>query len=758
MCKLNNNDCKLLWFIILVLLFDHLTSESESLEFACKPPRHSTYPFCNTSLTISVRAQSLISLLTLSEKLQRLTTNSSSIPRLGIPPYQWRNHALHGVAATTVASATSFPQVILTAASFNRTLWYLIGSAIGVEGRALYNAGLAGLTFWSPNVNVFRDPRWGRGQETPGEDPMVSSAYASEFVRGLQGGPHHHGLFVSACCKHFTAYDLDKWANFTKYNFNALVTQQDLEDTYLPPFRSCIQQGGASCLMCSFNQVNGVPACANEDLLGLARTKWGFQGYITSDCDAVATVYEYHKYAKSAEDAVADVLRAGVDINCGTYMLRHTQTAIKQGKVKEEELDRALFNLFSVQLRLGMFDGDPRKGQFGKLGPWNVCSTEHRTLALEAARQGIVLLKNENKILPLDRDFITSLAVIGPMATETKLGGDYSGCSSRSIYEELQEFTKGFLSISYASGCHDIACQSVEGFNEAIETAKEADYVIIVAGIDTTQEGEDLDRDSLVLPGEQMALISAIADASKRPVILVLTGGGPLDVLSADRNPLISSILWVGYPGEAGAKALAEIIFGLVNPAGRLPMTWYPESFTNVPMSDMNMRADPSRGYPGRTYRFYTGTRIYGFGHGLSYSAFSYKFLSSSPTKISLHKSLKAERLEGVDEVLVDDMQDCSKLRFGMQVSVMNLGDLDGRHVVMLFSRWPKVLQGSPTTQLVGFSSVHTVSYESIETSILVDPCQHLSLAHESGKRILPLGSYTFSVRDTHHTLSLQIY
>ncbi|KAL1365463.1 hypothetical protein AAHE18_03G289900 [Arachis hypogaea] len=684
-----------------------------SLEFACKPPRHSTYPFCNTSLTISVRAQSLISLLTLSEKLQRLTTNSSSIPRLGIPPYQWRNHALHGVAATTVASATSFPQVILTAASFNRTLWYLIGSAIGVEGRALYNAGLAGLTFWSPNVNVFRDPRWGRGQETPGEDPMVSSAYASEFVRGLQGGPHHHGLFVSACCKHFTAYDLDKWANFTKYNFNALVTQQDLEDTYLPPFRSCIQQGGASCLMCSFNQVNGVPACANEDLLGLARTKWGFQGYITSDCDAVATVYEYHKYAKSAEDAVADVLRAGVDINCGTYMLRHTQTAIKQGKVKEEELDRALFNLFSVQLRLGMFDGDPRKGQFGKLGPWNVCSTEHRTLALEAARQGIVLLKNENKILPLDRDFITSLAVIGPMATETKLGGDYS------------------------------ACQSVEGFNEAIETAKEADYVIIVAGIDTTQEGEDLDRDSLVLPGEQMALISAIADASKRPVILVLTGGGPLDVLSADRNPLISSILWVGYPGEAGAKALAEIIFGLVNPAGRLPMTWYPESFTNVPMSDMNMRADPSRGYPGRTYRFYTGTRIYGFGHGLSYSAFSYKFLSSSPTKISLHKSLKAERLEGVDEVLVDDMQDCSKLRFGMQVSVMNLGDLDGKACCDVFSRWPKVLQGSPTTQ---------------SGCILVDPCQHLSLAHESGKRILPLGSYTFSVRDTHHTLSLQIY
>ncbi|MED6131849.1 hypothetical protein PIB30_013579 [Stylosanthes scabra] len=751
-----NKHCNLFFFILL-LIFHLLSSQSLSLEFPCKPPRHTNYPFCNTSLTISARARSLISLLTLSDKLHSLTTNASSIPRLGIPPYQWGNHALH--------AATTFPQVILTAASFNRTLWYLIGSAIGVEARAMYNVGQAGLTFWSPNVNVFRDPRWGRGQETPGEDPMLVSAYASEFVRGLQGASHDQGLFTSACCKHFTAYDLNKWANFTKYNFNALVTQQDLEDTYLPPFRSCIQQGGASCLMCSFNQVNGVPACANEDLLGLARSKWGFQGYITSDCDAVATVYEYHKYAKSPEDAVADVLRAGVDLNCGTYMLRHTQSAIKQGKVEEEELDRALFNLFSVQLRLGMFDGDPRKGQFGKLGPWNVCTTEHTTLALEAARQGIVLLKNENKILPLDRGFITSLAVIGPMATETKLGGDYSGvaCSSRSIYEELQEFTKGLLSISYASGCHDIACQSVEGFNEAIQTAKEAEYVIIVAGIDTTQEGEDHDRASLVLPGEQMALISAIADASKRPVILVLTGGGPLDVLSADRNPLIASIVWVGYPGEAGGKALTEIIFGLVNPAGRLPMTWYPESFTNVPMSDMNMRADPSRGYPGRTYRFYTGTRVYGFGHGLSYSAFSYKFSSSSPSKISLYTSVKADKLllEDVDHVLVDDdMQDCSTLRFEMQVSVMNLGDLDGSHVVMLFSRWPNnnVLEGSPTTQLVGFSSVHTVSYESIETSILVDPCQHLSIADEKGKRVLPLGNYTFTVGDTHHTLSLQIY
>lgn len=634
----------------------------------------------------------------------------------------------------------------------------------------MFNVGQAGLTYWAPNINLFRDPRWGRGQETPGEDPMLASAYAVEFVRGLQGlsgiervvgddeeEDKENKLMVSACCKHFTAYDLDMWRQFARYNFNAVVSQQDLEDTYQPPFRGCIQQGKASCLMCSYNEVNGVPACASEELLGLARDKWGFKGYITSDCDAVATVYEYQKYAKSEEDAIADVLKAGTDINCGTYMLRHTESAIKQGKVKEEDLDRALLNLFSVQLRLGLFDGDPIRGRFGKLGPNDVCTPEHKTLALEAARQGIVLLKNDKKFLPLDRDTGASLAVIGPMAATTKLGGGYSGipCSSTSLYEGLKGFAER---ISYAFGCHDVPCDSDNGFAEAIDTAKQADFVVIVVGLDTTQETEDHDRVSLLLPGKQMDLVSSVADASKNQVILVLTGGGPLDVSFAQRNQQIASILWVGYPGEAGGKALAEIIFGEYNPAGRLPVTWYPEAFTNVPMNDMNMRADPSRGYPGRTYRFYTGSRVYGFGHGLSYSDYSYNFLSA-PSKISLSRIIKdgsrkklsyqAEKeVYETDYVPVNELQNCNSLSFSVHISVMNLGDLDGSHVVMLFSRGPKVVEGSPESQLVGFSRVHTISNKSLETSILVYPCEHLSFADEQGIRILPLGPHTLSVGD----------
>lgn len=643
----------------------------------------------------------------------------------------------------------------------------------------MFNVGQAGLSFWAPNVNVFRDPRWGRGQETPGEDPMVGSAYAVEFVRGIQGvegikkvlndhdGDDDDGLMVSACCKHFTAYDLEKWGEFSRYNFNAVVTQQDLEDTYQPPFRGCVQQGKASCLMCSYNEVNGVPACASKDLLGLVRNKWGFEGYIASDCDAVATVFEYQKYAKSAEDAVADVLKAGMDINCGTFMLRHTESAIEQGLVKEEDLDRALFNLFSVQIRLGLFNGDPEKGKFGKLGPQDVCTPEHKKLALEAARQGIVLLKNDNKFLPLDRKDGVSLAIIGPMATTSELGGGYSGipCSPRSLYDGLKEYAK---TISYAFGCSDVKCDSDDGFAVAIDIAKQADFVVIVAGLDTTLETEDLDRVSLLLPGKQMDLVSRVAAASRRPVILVLTGGGPLDVSFAENNQLITSILWVGYPGEAGGKALAEIIFGEFNPAGRLPMTWYPESFTNVPMNDMGMRADPSRGYPGRTYRFYTGSRVYGFGHGLSYSDFSYRVLSA-PSKLSLstttngglRRSLlnKVEKeVFEVDHVHVDELRNCNSLSFTVHISVMNVGDLDGSHVVMLFSKWPKNIRGSPESQLVGFSRLHTVSNKSIETSILVDPCEHFSFADEQGKRILPLGNHILNVGDVEHIVSIEIY
>ncbi|KAL6953481.1 putative beta-D-xylosidase 6 [Sarracenia purpurea var. burkii] len=611
---------RFLFFFNTICLFRFAAFTCQSIasyphpEFPCKPPDHHHYAFCNTSLPVATRAQSLISHLTLPEKIQQLIDNATSVPRLGIPSYEWWSESLHGIASNgpgvtfngSIQSATAFPQVLLTAASFNRSLWYLIASAIAVEGRAMYNVGQAGLTFWAPNINIFRDPRWGRGQETPGEDPAVAAAYAVEFVKGFQGGNRRVGggngygfggkrvmigdggrdeLMLSACCKHFTAYDLEKWGNFTRYNFNAVVSKQDLEDTYQPPFRSCIQQGKASCLMCSYNAVNGIPACAREDLFQKARDEWGFKGYITSDCDAVATIFEYQNYTKTPEDAVAVALKAGMDINCGTYLLRHTQSAIEQGKVHEKDIDRALLNLFSVQIRLGIFDGDPIMRLFGKLGHQDVCTSEHKTLALEAARQGIVLLKNEKTFLPLNKNSISSLAIIGPMANKTELGGGYTGvpCSPKSLLNAFPAYAK---KTTYSAGCLDgVPCNSNAGFTDAISIASEADFVIVVAGLDLSQENEDRDRYSLLLPGYQMALITTIAAVIEKPLILVLTGGGPIDVSFAKGDPRIASILWIGYPGEGGGKALAEVIFGDYNPG------WCEENFEFVNKSGTRLYA-----------------------------------------------------------------------------------------------------------------------------------------------------------------------
>lgn len=659
----------------------------------------------------------------------------------------------------------------------------------------MYNVGQAGLTFWAPTINVFRDPRWGRGQETPGEDPMVVSAYSIEYVRGFQGakakmtegrnrgedkkrmggrrrvlsgdgggggGGGGDELMNSACCKHFSAYDLESWQNYARYNFNAIVTAQDMQDTYEPPFRSCIQNAKASCLMCSYNAVNGIPACADKNLLQKARTEWGFKGYITSDCDAVATIYEYQNYTKSPEDAVAIALKAGTDINCGTYMLRHTKSAVDKGKVEEEDIDKALLNLFMVQLRLGLYDGDPIKGKYGKLGPRDVCTSNHKNLALEAAKQGMVLLKNDKNFLPLKKNVVSSLAVIGPMANATdKLGGGYIGvpCNPASIIDGFKKYIK---KTTHSFGCLDVSCTSNVGFPEAISVSKEADFVIVVAGIDLTQETEDHDRFSLLLPGYQMALITTIAATSKKPIVLVLTGGGPLDVSFAQGDPRIAGIIWVGYPGEAGGKALAQIVFGDHNPGGKLPVTWYPESFTSVPMNNMNMRPNHSHNYPGRTYRFYTGPTIYNFGHGLSYTNYTYNILSA-PNTLHVFGSQKTisnnilQQTTGTSNYLYVDKigQHCDSLKFRVEISVKNHGPFDGSAVVMLFARVPGGFKGAPVKQLVEFERVNTVSYLDAKIEIVVDSCKHLSIVDEFGKMILALGDYSILVGDLERVVSI---
>ncbi|KAK4489939.1 hypothetical protein RD792_000589 [Penstemon davidsonii] len=776
-------------FITLTLLL--LSTESTQPPFACDTtnPQTNSLPFCQTTLQIHQRVEDLVSRLTLDEKISQLVNSAPAIPRLGIPAYEWWSEALHGVSGYglgvsfnngRISGATIFPQVILSASTFDARLWYSIGQAIGKEARAVYNEGQAkGMTFWAPNVNIFRDPRWGRGQETPGEDPLVVGKYAVAFVRGFQGdnfegnnnnnniNGHHHLLQASACCKHFTAYDLDNWNGISRLGFNAQVTQQDLADTYQPPFKSCVQQGKASGIMCAYNSVNGVPNCADYNLLTkTARGEWDFHGYITSDCDAVSTMHDILKYANVPEDAVADVLKAGMDVNCGSYLKTYTKSAIDQKKVLESEVDRALHNLFAVRMRLGLFNGDPNKQLYGNIGPDQVCTNEHQELALEAARNGIVLLKNSAKLLPLSKSQTSSLAVIGPNAANAyALRGNYDGppCKNLEILKVIQGYVKNTM---YNQGCNAVNC-TFATIEDAVSVAKNADNVILVMGLDQSQETEDHDRVDLTLPGQQESLVKAVALASKKPVVLVLICGGPLDVSFAKDDQKIGSIIWAGYPGEAGGIALAQIIFGEHNPGGKLPMTWYPKDFINVPMTDMRMRSDPSSGYPGRTYRFYKGTKVFEFGYGLSYTTYSYNFIATTPNTIHLNRlmssiqstneSSSSSSSSSIPYMSVSKIgkEICEKSKFSTFVGVENTGSMAGKHPVLMFVRHGKSRNGSYEKQLVGFESVSLNAGERAKIEFVFNPCEHLSTANEEGLMVIEEGYRYLVVEDKEYPINI---
>ncbi|XP_057965994.1 probable beta-D-xylosidase 5 [Malania oleifera] len=743
--------------LLLLLLLPPTT-----LQYACDPHVLDTtqLTFCNTSLSYEDRAKDLVSRLTLSEKVLQLVNKAAGISRLGVPAYEWWSEALHGVSNTgpgvrfnaTVPGATSFPAVILSAASFNASLWYKMGQVVSTEARAMFNAGLAGLTYWSPNVNVFRDPRWGRGQETPGEDPMVVSKYAVSYVRGLQeGNLTGDRLKVSSCCKHYTAYDVDNWKGVDRFHFDAKVTLQDMEDTYQPPFKSCVEEGHVSSVMCSYNRVNGIPACADPDLLkGVIRGQWGLDGYVVSDCDSIEVYYNAIHYTATPEDAVALALKAGLNMNCGDYLGKYTQNAVNLKKVEESVVDQALIYNYIVLMRLGFFDGDPKTLPFGKLGPSDVCTDDHQMLALEAAKEGIVLLDN-NGALPLSSDTTKSLAVIGPNANATNVMiSNYAGvpCRYTSPIQGLQKYAL----VNYEPGCDGVRCSDSSLIGAAAKAAATADAVVMVVGLNQSIEAEGLDRVNLTLPGFQEKLVMDVANAAKGTVVLVVMSAGPIDVAFAKNVSKIGGILWVGYPGQAGGDAIAQVIFGDYNPGGRSPFTWYPQEYADqVPMTDMNMRANTSQNFPGRTYRFYTGKPVYPFGHGLSYSTFS-KFIKAAPSTILIPVTSTSTPFTILSSIFTTAIEastvNCTNLQFDVVISVRNKGLRDGDHVVLLFWEPPGAagVAGAPNVQLVGFERVKVKQGKAETVTLRVDVCKDLSLADEEGKRKLVTGQHTLVV------------
>ncbi|CAO2141541.1 unnamed protein product [Urochloa humidicola] len=763
----NPSMAKLLVLLLLLLGSSSAVVEAGAPPFSCGPSSPSKgLPFCNTKLPAAQRAADLVSRLTPAEKVAQLGDIAPGVPRLGVPGYKWWNEALHGVAISgkgihldqgAVRAATSFPQVLLTTAAFNDNLWFRIGQATGKEARALYNLGQAeGLTMWSPNVNIFRDPRWGRGQETPGEDPAVASRYGAAFVRGLQGSPSNaHAaappvLQTSACCKHATAYDLENWKGVDRFSFKASVTAQDLADTFNPPFRSCVVDGKASCVMCAYTSVNGVPSCANTDLLTKTfRSSWGLDGYVAADCDAVAIMKNSQFYRPTAEDTVATTLKAGLDIDCGPYIQQYATSAIQKGKLAQQDVDKALKNLFTTRMRLGHFDGDPKSGPYGGLGATHICTPEHKNLALEAALDGIVLLKNGAGVLPLKRGAVASAAVIGHNANDVlALLGNYWGppCAPTTPLQGIQGYVRN---VKFLPGCNSAACNAATT-QQAAALAASSDAVILFMGLSQNQESEGKDRTSLLLPGNQQSLITAAAAAAKRPVILVLLTGGPVDITFAQSNPKIGAILWAGYPGQAGGLAIAKILFGEKNPSGKLPVTWYPEEYTKIPMTDMRMRA--AGGYPGRSYRFYNGKAVYKFGFGLSYSKFSQRLVTGRKNPAHNTSLLAADGLMAVTEDrasydinAIGDVV-CEQLKFPAVVKVKNHGPMDGKHTALVFLRWPNATDGRPVRQLIGFQSQHLKVGEKANLRFELSPCEHFSRVRRDGRRVIDKGSHFLKV------------
>jgi beta-glucosidase len=823
-------------------------------------------PYKNPDLPFVARVDDLVSRMTLEEKVSQMMNAAPAIPRLGIPEYDWWSEALHGVAFSGVA--TVFPQAIGLGATFDAPLVNHVASVISDEARAKYNeaqrhgnrARFYGLTFWSPNINIFRDPRWGRGQETYGEDPYLTGRLGVAFVKGLQGNDPKY-LKVVATPKHYAVHS---GPEPERHRFDAEISERDLRETYLPAFRATITEAHATSIMCAYNRMDGQPCCANTHLLvDILRGEWGFNGYVVSDCGAIDDIYQRHQFVKTAGEASALAVKRGTDIECGDSY-RALVSAVRQGQVSEAEIDTAVKRLFMARFRLGMFD-PPEMVPYASI-PFSANDSEdHRRLALQAARESMVLLKNNNHLLPLSRT-LKSIAVIGPNADAVPvLLGNYNGQPSRAttplagirqhvsaqttVLHELgtaltelsalpvpgsmlrgpngehglkaeffanknlegppvltridpevnfdwgtgspgpevpvDEFSARWTGKLVPAVCgkyqfgaiaddgvrvyldgkliaedwtdhapttvtgevnleagktYDLKMEYYENkvgavaklvwqppaasaespFAEAVKAAKQADAVVMVLGLSSQLEGEEMrihetgflggDRIDIGLPARQQKLLEAVT-ATGKPVVLVLLNGSALAVNWANEH--VPAIVEAWYPGEEGGAALADVLFGDYNPAGRLPVTFYKSVGDLPPFEDYRMQ--------GRTYRYFKGEPLYPFGFGLSYTTFKYDNLQLSSTKVNAGEELR------------------------VTADVENTGAREGDEVVQLYVSRASASVPVPIRSLAGVNRVSLKPGEKRSVSFLLSP-EQLSVIDDRGQRIVEPGGFQISV------------
>lgn len=823
-------------------------------------------PMWNTQLSFEARVQDVVSRLTLEEKVKQMLNATPAIPRLGIPAYEWWNEVLHGVARTPF-KVTVFPQAIAMAATWDTNSLYRMADYAALEGRAIYNKAVEqgrtkerylGLTYWTPNINIFRDPRWGRGQETYGEDPFLTAMLGRAFVRGLQGEDARY-LKAAACAKHYAVHSGPEPSRHID-NFNP--SAYDLWDTYLPAFKELITKANVAGVMCAYNAVNTQPCCASNLLMNdILRNQWKFTGYVTSDCWAIDDFFKYHKTHKDSVTAAVDAVMHGTDIECGTSVYYTLLNGVKNGLIKEEQLDISLRRLFMIRFRLGMFD-PPSMVKYAQTPAAVLESAEHKAHALKMAQQSIVLLKNENNVLPLSKN-IKKIVVLGPNADNPiAVLGNYNGTPSEIVtpftglknklgkntevvYHKAINYTNDTL-LAYTDMTAHYAFDGKPGFkaeyfdnkelqNEPVavrmekqpdhfwqegqvvtasitarnfsarystnftapkdgditfeleaddgyrflindkevinawsrnrwgartyklqakkdsiyklvieywqgegkanirlstgnfeqtnytrllELTKDADAIIYAGGISPQLEGEEMkvdfpgfnggDRTSILLPGVQTELLKKL-QATGKPVIFVMMTGSAIAVpWEAEHVPAIVNA-W--YGGQSAGTAIADVLFGDYNPAGRLPVTFYRADSDLPSFKDYSME--------GRTYRYFKGTALYPFGHGLSYSRFTYSKLAL-PATIKKGKAVK------------------------ISVTVRNTGNRDGEEVIQLYAAHQGHAVTAPLKALKGFQRVMLKAGESRVVSFLLT-AEQLSLVDKEGKLFQPNGEIKIS-------------
>ncbi|GAB5550512.1 MAG: glycoside hydrolase family 3 C-terminal domain-containing protein [Saprospiraceae bacterium] len=681
-----------------------------------------THAYQNPSLSITERTESLIGSMTLEEKVGQLMYNAPAIDRLEVPQYNWWNECLHGVARN--GRATIFPQAIGMAATFDQGLMDRIGKAISMEARAKYNVSVAngqreryqGLTFWTPNINIFRDPRWGRGQETYGEDPFLTSRIGVSFVKGLQGD-HPDYLQAAGMAKHFAVHN---GPEALRHEFNAETSQKDLWETYLPAFEALVKEAKVEGVMGAYNRTNGDPCCAHPYLMQeVLRDQWGFDGYYVSDCWALVDLYQGHKLVETPAEAAAMALNAGTNLNCGSTYPELVKS-VEQGLTTEATIDENLRQLLPTRFKLGLFD-PPGMVPYDTIGSDWIRHPDHVKLSLEAAEKSLVLLKNKNNTLPIDPN-VKGVFVTGPTAAHVQaLLANYYGVSEdlKTILEGVVANTAPNTAVQYVQGAllDEPNRNPIDWFSE---TAAESDVTIACLGLSQLIEGEEGesimsrnlgDRKSITLPQSQIDFLKVIREKANK-LVVVITGGSAISC--PEVYEMADALLYAWYPGEQGGLAIGNTLFGKTNPSGKLPVTFVKSIEDLPPYANYDMK--------NRTYRYLEKEPLFPFGFGLSYTKFSYENLSLSKDEVNA-------REESIT----------------VSVTVKNEGDVAGEEVVQLYITDDEASVEVPQYALKGFQRVHLEvgASETVTFELPIEACKLINL---EGKAVLEPGTFTVSI------------